>query len=345
MKTRQNESAQTDDIKTEPYLEILARIGWSIRYSNVIYAEPPYLVMQSIPSFPRCFDKLHETMIVWDVLSLIDSIKRPGSYELLTCQCGSGEHAGLRERVLVSHPDNGSVVWELDIPGFKMALDDSLFEITEGFIRLIFSRDEYELDIRNMVRELQRRGSAPVPVTAICDEFYKKTLFDSFELHHDSITVGEIQPDRHGMTLEKILELDADEPWEREPLWPQGTVIEFGFFRSDSGHELMIVDGICTLSTWPGSYFTRWCVHSAFERWMSFVKRVWSLGYFGLTASYSANANDFVLTNRQAEALCHEAGRRFAATMQDCLNEGETAPNVTVCYEETDLWSATKKNG
>ena len=41
---------------------------------------------------------------------------------------------------MVSHPDARTVVWELDIKGLRLALDDSCLP-SQGFLRLVFPRE------------------------------------------------------------------------------------------------------------------------------------------------------------------------------------------------------------
>jgi hypothetical protein len=46
----------TDTI--EPILELPIRLSWRIKFSEIVFDEPPYLVMQSIPDFPGCNPKI-----------------------------------------------------------------------------------------------------------------------------------------------------------------------------------------------------------------------------------------------------------------------------------------------
>lgn len=157
---------------TQPLFMLPSRIDWAIRFSEIIFDEPPYLVLQAIPHFPAGNDQLAERGIVWDVFSLIDSIKRPGAYQVLTSDCDYAPDAGLEELILVSHPDASTVVWELDISGLYPALDNALVEKGPGFVRLVFARDQYEADIRALLRALQRAAQTPVATKTLDSQVY-----------------------------------------------------------------------------------------------------------------------------------------------------------------------------
>ena len=93
----------------QPTVLLEGHIGWRLRFSEICFDEPPYLVMQAVPVFPGASDQLIKRDIVWDVFSLIDSVSKPGAYQVLNCSCGYAPDAGLNEFVLVSHPDDNSV--------------------------------------------------------------------------------------------------------------------------------------------------------------------------------------------------------------------------------------------
>ncbi|MFA7404909.1 MAG: hypothetical protein WC007_13020 [Pelobacteraceae bacterium] len=327
---------------TSPLAEMSARIGWRVRLSEIVFADPPYLIIQSVPEFTGCYGKLDELDILWDVHALINSVKRPGAYQLLTCKCGVASHAGLNEAVLVSHPDAQTVIWELDIAGLRPALNDSFADMAGGFIRLIFRREEYEADIRVMASELQNCGRTIFSAANETDLYGLSNLLDYYGSPDISlIKVEEMEPGINGMELDELLKLDLNEPLSWEALWPSGSVVEFGFFPMNDGHELMKVDGSCRGNGWPGRYFTRWQALPAFNAWLSFVQRSWGLGD-GLQAPSGAGRNEFLLLQETDRELCHEAGKRFAAVMQACCNEGATAPDVTVLYSETTLLCAVR---
>lgn len=342
-----------------PVLTLRSRIGWVIYYSEIIFDDPPYLILQAMPDFPGGNSDLAERGIVWDVFSLIDSIKHPGAHQALTSDCGYAPDSSLEESILVSHPDTGTVVWELDIPGLRPALDKTLVDASEGFVRLVFACDRYEADIRELVRALQQAGRDPVAATALDSRTYGlKHLLADYPAC-DSLPVDALEPGIKGMELERVLELDADEPWQRTPLWPVGTLIEFGFFLRGDGHALMHVNGKLPDCLWPRHYFTRWEVMVAFNTWLSYTSRAFalksktSIGGNELILLRNGSAtndnrrtetgigrNEFVLLRASDRRRCHEAGRRFAAVFQASLQEGETAPGVMARYCENPLHAA-----
>ncbi|OQW83672.1 MAG: hypothetical protein E6Q59_02995 [Nitrosomonas sp.] len=206
------------DDETRPALTLTSHIGWQIYYSEIIFCDPPCLILQAIPVFTGGGNDLAERGVVWDVFALIDSIKHPGAHQMLTADCGYAPDVYIEESVLVSHPDSNTVVWDLDIAGLHPALDKTLISDHEGFVRLEFAREQYEADIRALVRALQQAGRDPVPVTALdsCTHGLQRLLTDYPAC--DSLPVDELEPDIKGMALERLLELDADEPWPRTPL-------------------------------------------------------------------------------------------------------------------------------
>ena len=322
-----------------PVLTLPSRIGWVIYYSEIIFCDPPCLILQALPDFPGGGNDLAERGIVWDVFSLIDSIKRPGAHQVLTADCGYAPDAYIEESVLVSHPDTGTVAWELDIPGLRPALDKKLIDSSEGFVRLVFARDRYEADIRELVRALQRAGHDPVAVAALDSRTHGlKHLLADYPAC-DSLPVDALEPGIKGMELERVLELDVDEPWQRTPLWPAGTLIEFGFFPSGDGHALMRINGDFSDCRWPSHYFTRWEVLTAFNTWFSYTNRAYAFES-KISLPAETGRNEFVLLRAADRQRCHKAGRRFAAIFQASLQEGETAPGVTVLYRENPLHAA-----
>jgi len=60
-----------------PALELLGSIGWRSRYTKIIFADPPYLVLQASPVFPGSQGRLADRDLVWDPLALSALIVRP----------------------------------------------------------------------------------------------------------------------------------------------------------------------------------------------------------------------------------------------------------------------------
>jgi hypothetical protein len=114
------------DDETRPALTLSSRIGWQIYYSEIIFCDPPHLILQAVPDFAGGGNDLAEHGIVWDVFALIESIKQPGAHQMLTADCGYAPDVYIEESVLVSHPDSNTVIWEMDIAGLRPALDKTL---------------------------------------------------------------------------------------------------------------------------------------------------------------------------------------------------------------------------
>lgn len=292
-----------------PIAEHPARLDWKLEY-DTIYADPPWLIVRLVPGFPQCNPTINETSIVFDLFDLFNSAKRPGGYFLLNCTCGDSSHAGIEEMVFVSHPDADTVIWELDVPGLSPALADC-WQSENGFLRLVFNREEYETDIRAMLGDVRSAGSASLPVERL-------------------------EPNFQGLAYERAMALRCDEYWPREPVLRAGTLLEFGLF----GPNLLLINGKPDLG-WPIRLFTRWSALAAFKRWIGYVSRGYALRYeFGDDASginlswftEPERRNDFFLLRETERTACDKAGAAFVRTLRACFAEGATAPGVKVRY-------------
>lgn len=310
----------------EPLYELHARLGWNTHHNEIIVGpEMPYLIFSLTPVFPFCSDKLGDRGIVWDIWALMESVRKPGAHYVLNAECGYPPDAHIEQAVLVSHPDSNTVVWELDIAGLQPAIEDAITG-EEGYIRLVFARDEYESDIRAMWREVQAASARTLPIEALrADDqaFFAQHFPDLHEL-----PFGEFEPRVHGsVDLAEIATLDANAEWPRAPLLVPGTVLEIGLF----GTELLRIDGQVR-QDWIGRWFTRWVTLAAFRRWMNPVSRAYALRFQGIDGPGDGDPNEFVLLPGQDSAVCHRAGEAFAEALRHDLSEGETAPGVTVRY-------------
>lgn len=317
-----------------PIFEVPARLGWRLNYGDIIfYPDAPAVICSMTPIFPGCSDNLVARGIVWDIGALLASVRRPGAHHILNCECGYPPDAELNEAVLVSHPDDETVVWELDIKGLLPALDDWL-SVYEGFIRLIFSRQDYEADMRAMLREVQRTAQGNVAVSCLSGAYDHDYLVANYpKLEH--IGVDYFEPTRHGdLDWEEWVEKGADGTWPRVPILPAGSRLEIGFF----GEHLYRLDGQVQ-HDWLGRWFTRWTVLDAYRQWLEPVGRAFALPMLipDMKASAGVDPNVFVLFPGQDAELCHRAGEAFAAALRRSFLEGATAPEVTVCYLRRDL--------
>jgi hypothetical protein len=320
----------------QPTLEMAGWLAWRANYSEIIFAEPPYLVLQMTPVFPGCHPALAERGVVWDVFSLIESVKRPGAHQLLTGDCGYAPDVYIEESVLVSHPDGHTVVWELDSKGLRPALDVAVDD-EDGFVRWTFAREDYEHDVRALLREVQARIAKPVAVNELTDTYGLDHLHRNYA-DLKTLRVEDFEPDTRGMAEERLLEIDPDAPWPREPVWPAGTLLDFGFFKEAHGHNMMMVNGQVQKACWPGHYFTRWEALSAFKAWIATTERGLTLPAAMMALGDKvAHFNTYFLRQEEDRHVCHAAGHRLAQVLQQGYEEGHTAPEVTVCYRECML--------
>ena len=215
------------------------RLGYRLAFRPVD-ADPPAQDVRLVPVFPEVRPDIGEaTEIVWDLPQLCESIRRPGGYDVVNCACGLGDHSNLTSLAFVAHPDNDTVVWEIDIPGHRPALDERWQEAS-GFLRLMFLRADYEADIRAMLDAVVTAGTP-------------------------ELLIDEYEPGRGGCAWEHLQELAAANQWSRLPILRPGSVLEFQIMRN----RFLLLDGK------PGNMyaprlFTRWSVSAAFNRWTDF---------------------------------------------------------------------------
>lgn len=317
-----------------PVFEAPARLGWRLRHDEIMFdPDMPIVTYALTPIFPGCSDRLALSDIVWNLWALMDSVRRPGAHDILTCVCGQPSDAHLEEAVLVSHPDDEIVVWELDIRGLKPALADVPAD-GEGFVRLIFKRPEYETDIRAMLREVQRVQGASIPVIDLVEaRGYEFLVEDHPEIRH--VVADLFEPTVHGDDDgAAFARLDAEADWPREPLFPAGARVEIGFF----GDAFYLVDGRAS-RVWIERWFTRWAVLDAYRQWDDPFVRAFALPrlYPGMKVPAGVDPNEFVLLPGKDMESCHRAGEAFAAALQHAFGEGSTAPDVSVRYRRRAL--------
>ncbi|MCE9569759.1 MAG: hypothetical protein K8R10_07100 [Rhodocyclales bacterium] len=219
-----------------------ARLGYRLAFRPV-EADPPAQDVRLIPVFPEVRPDIGEkTEIVWDLPQLCESIRRPGGYDVVNCACGLGDHSNLMCPTFVAHPDDDTVVWEIDIPGHRPALD-ARWQETEGFLRLVFRREDYEADIRAMLDAVVNAGTPELPI-------------DDYD------------PNLGGCVFESLQELAAKNEWSRQPILRSGTVVEFRVAYRD----FMLFNGKPS-HTYAPRLFTRWAASAAFDRWMDHFLR------------------------------------------------------------------------
>lgn len=213
-----------------------ARLGFRLAFQT-IYAEPPYQIVRLIPEFPEVRADIEaKTTIVWDLPQLCESIRKPGGYDVLNCTCGLPDDAGIDGMVFVSHPNDTTVVWEIDIADYRPALNER-WHSCGGYLRLVFRRAEYEADIRAMLQTVLTAGTADLPVE-------------------------EYDPNRRGDAYERLRMLAVNNDWSRQPILPAGTTLEF----QPSKDRHVLRDGK-PLREYVPRLFTRWTVIQAYKHW------------------------------------------------------------------------------
>ncbi len=309
----------------EPFLDRPARLGWRKNFTQIIFdPDQPYVEFSLTPEFPWCSEELAKRGIVWSLRDLLASVRTPGAYQLVTCTCGYAPDAGLEERICVSHPDAESVVWEIDIKGLAPALADTLANI-EGFICLRFVRDEYEVDIRAMLREVQETAYKPVSLAQMAAANGIEYLRSEYPACL-SLPAEVFEPGERGCDLEDFVVMDCEAPWGRKPVLRAGRLLEIGLFDD----WLARVDGNVD-KDWIGRWFTRWVTLAAFRTWDAYFFRRYGLNGVLLEAD-EVRPNGIVMSFNDALEACHVAGEHLAAAIQAQFDEGETAPGLVVRY-------------
>lgn len=285
------------------------RLGYRLAFGPV-QVDPPARDVRLVPVFPEVRPDIGETTeIVWDLPQLCESIRRPGGYDVVNCSCGLGDHANLMSLAFIAHPDDDTVVWEIDIPGHRPALHPRWGEAS-GFLRLVFRRADYEADILAMLDAVVNAGTPELPI-------------DDYD------------PNRGGCVYEHLQELAAANQWSRLPVLHSGARLEIGFFDEN----LLMLDGKVSRDYLPRR-FTRWAQQAAFEYWLAHVCRGSAID--GRRFVGRDETNCFYLLRESRRAECDAAGRCFADLLQRGFAEGRTAPGVTVAYRRCKAPAATR---
>ena len=290
--------------------DIHARLGYRLAFETV-YDEPPYQAVSLIPVCPWIHPDIQKaTTIVWDLPELLRSIQRPGGYQVLNCTCGVADDAELMALNYVAHPDDETVIWEVDVPGHRPALEKSFGE-SDGFSRATFRRAHYEADILGMLDAVLSAGTSALPVE-------------------------EYNPNRNGDSYQRLQELAANWDGSRQPILRPGSRLEIGFFDD----ELARLNGAAYRDYLP-RLFTRWDTHVAFEHWRRYFARghgvTYTLAQEGIDIDENVFGrgdarNRFHLLHERDREACDDAGRHFAAALSRSFAEGSSAPDVIVEY-------------
>lgn len=232
----------------EPLLTLHPRLGWklgrSFIYGNKGNDLPTGQVLKFIPALECSLQLAGEYEdIVLDLKGLFESAHKPGGYFLLTCECGYADDAGIKELIFVQHQSPDKIVWELDVQGLQSAFaKETWLTHQDGFVRLVFDRNQYVADLRRMVAEVQQANKEL--------ELYELAGSGGYDF------------------LEELLAFDFDAHFAAEPVLPPGSHLEFRL----EGDEYCWLNGK-KLKGWPPHYFPRWEINRAFKKWISFFQR------------------------------------------------------------------------
>lgn len=315
-----------------PLHVLRGRLSGRVRISEVDFAEPVSLVMQAVPEFPGCAADLPAADIVWDLDALLASVIRPGAHHLLNCTCGVPDDAHLEDAVYVCHPDRDTVVWEMDVPRLRPALDPILASEPAGFVRWVFDRSNYEDSLRRLIHDLQDHARSGQLLSQLADDVWDiESLRRGFANDH-RFPITSLQPRFLDLRLEELLALDADSVWTPKPLCPAGTRIEVGIFPEGERDEFMRINGRDL--GWMGRFFTRYEVDQRFRDWVAHLE----FAYEHKARLPGVSPYRRVLRREADRVPCHAAGRAFAEALAASLREGHTAPGVEVRYVERALF-------
>lgn len=299
---------------SEPLLTLPARLGWKLSqsfiYGDVASNQPTEQELKFIPAL-ECGLELAGKFedIVLDLKALIASAVQPGGYFLLNCECGCPDDCEIEEMIFVHHPNEHSIVWELDVQGLRTALiKEDWLTHQSGYVRLVFDREQYEADLRRMMVEVKQAN----------------TLLELYGL----------APGDYGFT-EYLLVTDVDLPFVVEPILPPGSHLEFRL----EGSALCWLDGK-RWNGWPSRFFPCWQVNQAFKKWIEFAQR----GYAIKDAAQPSKANYLYLLDENSRAACDAAGNELVQKLCACINQGVNFPKITVSYSSCALPAICKDN-
>jgi|CXWL01.1.fsa_nt_gi hypothetical protein len=306
-----------------PLLILPARLGWKLGRS-FIYGDggdkpPTDQELKFLPALECGLQMAGEHGdIVLDLQSLFESARKPGGYWLLTCECGEADDADIHEPIFVQHLSPDTIVWELDIQGLRAALVKEMWLThQEGYVRLIFDRNQYVADLRRMVVEVQQANK-------------------ELELW------GVAGRGDYGF-VEELLAFNFDEPIVAEPIFPPGSHLEFKL----EGEEFCWLNGK-RLFGWPPHYFPTWEINRIFKMWMEFFQRGYAFNSSGLPAQsgglyllggteYDAqivtgNLNQFYLLDESCRAACDVTGNELVEKLRVAINQGVSSSKIMVSY-------------
>lgn len=204
----------------KPVLAVAARLGWRLEYRPIFEKNSDQPIDQDLYFRPalHCVlaieDKYNQAVL--DLNALLESVKKPGRYFLLNCECGLADDAGIMDEIVVRYPNAHFIVWEFEAQAYRSLLQqDSRFAKRDGRVRLIFTREQYEADLQRMVDEA-KQANERLELSDIEPNDYRFTeylLSGNADLPIRTEPSGEVVREPEEMTLEYLE--DAICRWER----------------------------------------------------------------------------------------------------------------------------------
>lgn len=279
------------------------RLGWKLDRELLMYtdAKQPDVgneqIIRFLPSMPWL--EPADTEVVLDLVQLLYSAKTPGGYDVLTSSCGYGPDAEINECVYVSHPGADLIVWYLDWEKYDIHIHPDMPRCGRG-LELHFERAQYEADLFAMWREVEAADL--------------------------DLQVYELQPAgwHQFEPLRPALQHLSRLPLV--PVLPPGSLLEFGFV----GDECYFINAQHG-GSWPTRLLPDGRTRDAFETWMTFVKRGWTL------IPDPNLKNDFFLLHEEDRDACEGAGRRLVACLRQAWSASVPPQAIEVRLLPCDL--------
>ena len=156
-----------DDHTAEPTSTRDGVLDWQFCFDDLRHSDPPSISIDLLPIFTGYDPAINEdACIVWDLHALVKSAQRPGKYYLVNCECGYAPCSEIYAGFHVTHPNAETVVWEIDTHILHNLLAPEFRTETPHFLRLVFTRNDYEEKIFQLITAVQHYIATPF---AVCD--------------------------------------------------------------------------------------------------------------------------------------------------------------------------------
>lgn len=172
---------------------------------------------------PLCESNLEKRSDFLEAKALWQSAEQAGHYYIVNCSCGIASCGRVEGGIRVTHPDAATIVWDIEVENMRGMFPRSAPSGGLcGILRLVFSRERYESDIREMVRAMQARATQPLRWDDIGHlGIGGETAIHKFRTSHphlESLRIVEWLPDDSG---DELLAMDPDAPFVVGPPPPE----------------------------------------------------------------------------------------------------------------------------